>query len=68
MRINEIKNTFFNTKLNCYCIDIWRTSNQYEEGKTIAHVYRDKVEFFSENAKEDERVLAAIDEAKTFFK
>ena len=68
MRINEIKNTYYDENLKCYCIDIWRTSNQDEEGKTIAKVYKDRVEFYSEKAKEDERVLKAIDEAKTFFK
>lgn len=63
----EIRNDFYDEDNNCYCIDAWKTNNQSEEGKVVARVYKDKVEFTHPNYKLHEELKDIIEETQKLF-
>lgn len=63
----ELKNGFYNNLEKCYCIDGWLTNNQDEEGKVLARVYRDKVEYTNPKYADIPEIKTLVEEAKSRF-
>ena len=61
---NEIRCDFLDENDKRYCVDGWRTSDDCEEGKTIAKIDLENksVEYMDEDAKSDEYAQEVINE------
>lgn len=61
---SEIRCDFFDENDRRYCVDGWQTSNDCEEGKTIAKINlkNKSVEYLDQDAKTDEYTQEVINE------
>lgn len=63
----ELRNNYYNEEKEYYSIDGWRTMNDNEEGKVLAKVYKDRVEYTRPNYEFLPEVIEIVEETKTFF-
>lgn len=59
----KIRNDYYDEDEHCICIDAWETAKDGEEGKIIAKVYKNKVEYIDDFARKDYYAQEKISEA-----
>ena len=61
MEVSEVRITFYDEEKKHWCVDVWHTDDDNEEGEVVAYIDdKGKIQWLNEQAKDNEIIQEEI--------